>query len=122
MIWVHTLPEIGVQIDSKPSLEANLFLEPFLNTLEGAGVEVNNPKMTFQGGGMREPKEGVTMSHAFQAPFHGAGGYIYIYIHIYIYTLHISFKGILHRSQWRKRVSDGGGYTRGKNTGCSSNT
>ena len=43
----HTLAEIGVQIDSKPSLEANLFLEPFLNTLEGAGVEVATPKMTF---------------------------------------------------------------------------
>ena len=43
----HTLREIEVQIDSKPSLEANLFLEPFLNTLEGAGVEVNTPKMTF---------------------------------------------------------------------------
>ena len=37
-------------------------------------------------GGMREPKEGVTMSHAFQAPFHGVGGYIHI-IYIYIYIL-----------------------------------
>ena len=46
----HTLPEIEAQIDSKPSLEATLFLEPFLNTLEGAGVEVGYPKMTFQGG------------------------------------------------------------------------
>ena len=32
-----------------------------------------------QGGGMREPKEGVTMSHALQAPFHGVGGYMYMY-------------------------------------------
>ena len=43
----HTLAEIGVQIDSKPSLQANLFLEPFLNTLGGAGVEVTTPKTTF---------------------------------------------------------------------------
>ena len=42
----HILPENGVQIDSKPNLEANLFLELFLTTLEGAGVEVVNPKMT----------------------------------------------------------------------------
>ena len=27
---------------------------------------------------MREPMEGVPMSHAFQAPFHGVGGYIHI--------------------------------------------
>ena len=46
---------------------------------------MNTPKMTFRRGGMREPKEGVTMSHAFQAPFHGVGGYIYIYVYIYIY-------------------------------------
>ena len=31
--------------------------------------------MTVWGGGMREPMEGVTMSHAMQAPFHGVGGY-----------------------------------------------
>ena len=29
---------------------------------------------TQNAGGMREPKEGVTMSHACQAPFHGVGG------------------------------------------------
>ena len=42
------------------------------------------PQMTKLKGAMREPKEGVTMSHASQAPFHGVGGYIYIYIYIYI--------------------------------------
>ena len=45
--WYHTLSEIRVQIDAKPSLDATLFLEPFLNTLGGAGVEVVTPKMTF---------------------------------------------------------------------------
>ena len=39
--------------------------------------------MTSREAGMREPKEGVTMSHASQAPFHGVGGYIYIYIYIF---------------------------------------
>ena len=36
--------------------------------------------MTILGGSMREPMEGVSMSHAFQAPFHGVGGYICIYL------------------------------------------
>ena len=71
----HKLLEIGVQIHSKPSLDPISIPEPFLGALGAAGVEVINPKMTFWGGGMREPKEGVTMSHAFQAPFHGVGGY-----------------------------------------------
>ena len=48
---------------------------------------MTTPKMTFQGGVMREPKEGVTMSHASQAPFHGVADicmYVRIYIYIYI--------------------------------------
>ena len=35
-------------------------------------------KIIFLRGGRREPKEGVTMSHASQAPFHEVGG---LYIH-----------------------------------------
>ena len=34
---------------------------------------------------MREPKEGVTMSHASQAPFHGVGGYTHTHNNIYVY-------------------------------------
>ena len=45
-----------------------------------------------------------------------------VYIYIYIYSLYIQFKGIIHLSQWRKLVDDGGGSTRPENTGCSSNT
>ena len=42
----------------------------------GKGTRGSAPaQMTKSRGGMREPKEGVTMSHAFQAPFHGVGGY-----------------------------------------------
>ena len=59
----HKLLEIGIQIHSKTRLDTTSFLEPFLGTLGGAKVEEGTPKMTFQGGRMREPKEGVTMSH-----------------------------------------------------------
>ena len=31
-------------------------------------------------------------------------------MYICIYSLYLTLKGILHRSQWRRRVSDGGGY------------
>ena len=50
--------------------------------------------------------------------------YLYIYIHIYIYVLSLPYinKTKIHRSRWRKRVDDGGGLRRGKNTGCNSNT
>ena len=41
---------------------------------------------------------------------------------MYISSLHIDFKGIIHLSQWRKLVSDGVGFTRGKNTGHTPNT
>ena len=54
----HKLPEIGFQIDSKLGLDTTSFLEPFLNTLEGAGVEVSYPKMTFLVGGYEGTKGG----------------------------------------------------------------
>ena len=38
---------------------------------------------------MREPKEGAKLSHAFQGPFHGVGGYVYIYIYISICIIYI---------------------------------
>ena len=47
----------------------------------------DNTQNDIQGGGMREPKEGVTMSHALQAPFHGVGGYMYTYVCFFVYTL-----------------------------------
>ena len=44
------------------------------------------------------------------------------WIYIITSSLYIQFKGIIHLSQWRKLVDDGGGSTRPENTGCSSNT
>ena len=38
------------------------------------------------------------------------------------FSLHIHFKGIIHLSQWRKLVSDGGGYRPCIFMGCSPNT
>jgi len=82
--WDQTSLEIGVKINEKVVLGTKSFPRQYLGVQCPSLSRSGNTQNDVQGGGMREPKEGVTMSHASQAPFHGVGGYIYIYIYIYI--------------------------------------
>ena len=57
-------------------LDTQSFSGQFLNALCPSLSRSDNTQNDIREGGMREPKEGVIMSHASQAPFHGVGGYI----------------------------------------------
>ena len=72
--WYHKSLKIGFKIDDKVMLNTKSFSRQFWGAECPSLSRSDPPQNDVQGEGMREPKEGVTMSHASQAPVHGVGG------------------------------------------------
>ena len=69
--WSQKSSEIGSKIDQKWYWIRGRFQDTFWAQSVRVWVEVRTPKMTFEGGGMREPKEGVQCHTPLKPHFMG---------------------------------------------------